>query len=83
MKSKLQKQPQFQIPESAADLKQVASLIYFILVAYLLYWVIRSGYIYLFDADEFMNLHMAYLVDHGWEPFTQYLSVYSPVINWL
>jgi hypothetical protein len=52
------------------------------LVIYLFYWAVQSGFFYMFDADELMNMHMAYLISTGWHTFSQYFSVYSPVFHW-
>jgi hypothetical protein len=45
--------------------------------------VLRSGYFFTIDIDEYFHAHMTYLLAHGYHPFTDFFTVYSPIFHWL
>lgn len=49
----------------------------------LLYSVIRSGYLYLYDNDEFSHAQKVYLIAQGLLPYRDFFSIYTPIFHWL
>lgn len=69
---------------SPSTLRKVAIIVYVFLTAWLLRSVVRSGYLYQFDIDEYYHAQLVYLIANGQKAFTSfYASVYPPLFHWL
>lgn len=64
-------------------MKKLTLLIFGGITLLLLASVLWSGYNYVFDNDELSHVHMVYLIAKGYQPYTSFFSIYSPVLHWL
>lgn len=62
--------------------RQVGYLLAIVLLAPLVFSVIRSGYLYTFDSDELTNVQVVYHMAHGKLPYVSFFFTYSPVLHW-
>jgi len=69
------------------NLKKIAHfilpVIYVITLLFLLYSIFVSGFHYTFDSDEFAHAQQTYLIATGNKPYSDFFSIYSPILHWL
>jgi hypothetical protein len=53
-----------------------------LLILYSLYRLISHGLMQNYDVDELQNAHTIYLLAHGYIPFKDFFSIYSPIYHY-
>jgi len=64
-------------------MKKVLMMALGTLTVLLLISAVWSGYNYVFDNDELAHIHTIYLIVKGYQPYTSFFSIYTPVLHWL
>lgn len=63
-------------------ISSIFASVYILVIAALIFSVIKSGLNYLFNGDEFCHIQTSWLITQGSKPFVDFFSAYSPIFHW-